>query len=116
MQQMSRFPMEFLMVCLVSLNRMVIPILLSIGSKRPKEHEFYQKDFRLYDAQGDQVPNNYFLSDFQVGRMLAAGEASHVNHPADFTAESKIRSSRTNKGEACKEKIHGQWYYKVYDD
>ena len=51
------------------------------------------------------MPVNCFLSDLQVDRMLQAGEALHVTHPADFIADGNVRSARTNKGEAFKEKI-----------
>ena len=56
------------------------------------------------------------ISTHQVGRVMQTREASHVNHPADFTADGNIRSSRSNKGHSSKQKINGEWHYTTVDD
>ena len=80
------------------------------------EKNFYKMRFKLFDKQNKHVSNNCFLSNFHVNRLLKASEVSYVNHSADFTTDDKIRSTRSNKSEAYKQKIREQWFYKSFDE
>ena len=64
--------------------------------------------FKLYDEQDEHVSNNCFLSNYHVERLLKINKVSYVNHSADFTADDKIRSTRSNKNETFKEKNYEQ--------
>ena len=92
-----------------------VPRFKVAPNTRPTEKIFMEAGFLLYDGHDDNVPLNCFLSDYQAARLIHNNEHSHVTHPADFTADGKIRASRTNKGTAAKVLIKGRWFYREHD-